>query len=907
MVARASEALQINTGGGVQAQQSGIGFVNPNTDATSQNRVASNPADGMHESSSTRILSRILDMGGKLTQQKFKQNTEEAYLSGVAKAGTIESEDQLNANPITKDWEVAGYRDTMGRVATADNEAQIATDMHQMREKSPEEFGNYLAERRTKVMASWEGMTAPVRQTMFAQQLLSERAAIKRHAAEHYKFAEEVEYRAIKANLDTSFSALEAAKVDLPTYQAATDSAYATVYSGVGVNPKLRNEARGKLIAENAHYALETDNQMLYDQIMNKTGRLADGSQGTLGSLVSREDSIALAKAARISKERTAGVGALKYHTELALDRADWDNPNTPLQSYQEVQKIVADGHARGYFGTGLESATKAAAVMADYARAAVKKEKVAGLANAFVNGDVNAVNKANGTRVEALAAWQTSVGSKLPLAENVGKLLNQGITHGWPESLAQAGTVMRPAWAQLSTLDDINPENAKMVHGVVSAITNAEAAGKQGVMQQYISAFDAPTQELILRVRSNAAAGYGPTEAIQRARSSLLEENKAGNSGLTAAIRQQADKDNALALSTITPVGMFGGAWGAIKSVFSNAQAQKHALQVHADYWENPSRVAENEGMVKSAVAQELSDISRDRPYMAAPDRATLANTRVVQRSVITPWGPLIAPKGQTNEQVYGVKDPERIASALEQIVKPADGNRVSFQFDVNGQLMVSERNGKDGLSKSYRINPMDVAKVAEDQRKKEEAHYRVLAGDGTTVGAVKFDGVNALGVDMQSMYDLRARLLKHEGYSDTAKPDVGGAINKKTGKPVMTVGPGLSDTGTFYPKVDKNGRITPAQASQGLQDASEEAAKYAMNWQIATRTRDNPKGFQLLAELAYQGGGGNKAMNPLLTAIKNRDKKAAIPALEATPQWQMAHKERRAFYSTTLNSLME
>ena len=110
------------------------------------------------------------------------------YLEGQAKAGVIESEEELQGNPLTRDWKVAGYRDTMGKLALADTEAQFAVDIAKLREKGPEEIQAYLAARREKLMPALGSMSREARAAAAGQLLLQDRAATKTWTTEHAKF-----------------------------------------------------------------------------------------------------------------------------------------------------------------------------------------------------------------------------------------------------------------------------------------------------------------------------------------------------------------------------------------------------------------------------------------------------------------------------------------------------------------------------------------------------------------------------------------------------------------------------------------------------------------------------------------------------------------------------------------------
>ena len=135
------------------------------------------------------------------------------YLEGQAKAGVIESEEELQGNPLTRDWQVAGYRDTMGKLALADTEAQFAVDIVKLREKGPEEIQAYLATRREKLMPALGSMSREARAAAAGQLLLQDRAATKTWTTEHAKFIIEQKSQAVHTQWNTSLRTLGNAQI----------------------------------------------------------------------------------------------------------------------------------------------------------------------------------------------------------------------------------------------------------------------------------------------------------------------------------------------------------------------------------------------------------------------------------------------------------------------------------------------------------------------------------------------------------------------------------------------------------------------------------------------------------------------------------------------------------------------
>lgn len=67
------------------------------------------------------LFSNVEKLGG----QAWQASTEEAYVQGAAQVGVAESEAELQADSMTRDWAVAGFRDTQGKLLQAKQELSL--------------------------------------------------------------------------------------------------------------------------------------------------------------------------------------------------------------------------------------------------------------------------------------------------------------------------------------------------------------------------------------------------------------------------------------------------------------------------------------------------------------------------------------------------------------------------------------------------------------------------------------------------------------------------------------------------------------------------------------------------------------------------------------------------------------
>jgi hypothetical protein len=102
---------------------------------------------------------------------------EDAYLKGASQYNLEEANIELSGSVLTDDWARAGYRDTVGKLTIADEEAKLAAQMANLRTKPPEEFQKYLDKRRPKMLDSIQGMSAEQRQASLGKLIANDVAA----------------------------------------------------------------------------------------------------------------------------------------------------------------------------------------------------------------------------------------------------------------------------------------------------------------------------------------------------------------------------------------------------------------------------------------------------------------------------------------------------------------------------------------------------------------------------------------------------------------------------------------------------------------------------------------------------------------------------------------------------------
>lgn len=894
MVTRNSEAVRFNIGT-EQSQGSTLRDVAPNPEKFRENEDGA--ALDYDAGSAARMVQTVLAFGTHYAKQQLPKVQEEAYLEGAAKAGIVNSEKEIEGDIFTRGWKVGGYRDTMGRLAQANHVASLDEDLKTWREKSPEEFEKYVAARRAKLVPQLEGMTIQGRKAAFANLLMQDQAAIKKHQGEHSKYQMEVMNSSINAALRTSVGNLNNEKDDVGSYQISTMAAYSTLLDVAAQNPKLNRTMKGKYIKQAAEYALSQDHQMLYAMIMKTETELPEGGKGTLSQYLDWDDEVDLSKKHRESLNRTEAVRATKFMDDKAFMQADWDNPDTPLPSVEQVRAFAEKGVRLGFM-----NADQQFSFMQDFYRAGAKKSKDGPLAQMYAANDVAGLQALDKTPEEALKAWNSKVATKMTPNEKLDAMLTFG-TQGRPEALREAGRMLSPAVMSLGLGGVVNPEQAAMVASVVGRLDKAEANGQTGMLSSVLSTMDEDSRTKVMYMREGIRKGLSPAVAINEAATRLVDDSKLTQPQRQAMAASSA-KDDIQTMQELEPRGLFESLGLYVKSVVSTDAANQLAVRPATDWSGDQTRVNEVAAAAKLAVAEEMRVLSVSNPYLSADSRRTAALSAVAGRAIETPSGPFILPRGLTPARLFGVPasaSKDSIGASIHEYLKPGDGNKMAYTVASNGQFQFKEYNGKSELVKSGVLDPKEIGKLVLARQEKQVLGFRKAYGDGSTVAgpdgsSVTFNGDNTAGVDNNLMHSIRAGLAEREGVRGKAYVDSGGSKHKD-GSPVMTVGAGISSTNTHYPK---SANPTKAELDRAFMLASNDAAKSALRLQQDTMLTGQ-SATALFTELFYQSGPGAN-LGALVSSMKSGDNTKAVTALHNTPAYKLAHAERKKYYDSIL-----
>lgn len=850
------------------------------------------------------LLGALMKPVQKMAMDAVSNAREEAYLAGAAAAGAGQAQEAVDSNIFTRNWATAGWRDTRGRLALADAEAQTAVDMKKLREQSPDQFVDYLTQRRNNLMPYTQGMSIEARKGFLSQQLVSDRAAIAKHAMEHQKFVIDQIGKGVQTDMSVRFDQLDAAKTDPVSYMAQTDNTFAGLYNNIWSNPNLPEDLRTKMTMEAAQVALSRNHQALYERM--KTTSLPNGV-GTMLQHLPFEDQVKLQKAYQMSLDDTKAMRLSDYQAQRGLMEAAFDDPNAHPIPYEDFNAFVQKG-----VQIGAVTANDIASLNKAWANGQEKKLGVMGLAEAYAAGDVNKIFSMGKDESKGLEAYiQTQARNGVPIQQTVGNLLQIGVTTGQQTAFQAVGKLTRSAVSQIGMGDKMDPGQLDSLNTVLKTIDNAQLKGNSGAMSAYLSSFSDEERSKIMLFREGLQKGQNATVAAANAADAFLKTSQLteGEKNALAVSHVTADRK---AIAEIEPRGL----WGTLKSYVpnflrSNDAVNRDKITTGRMWFENEERVSEALGQSKAAMMEELNYISRSNPFMSDDARKSLALAKVAERTIDLNGGPLVLPRlpsGVTAQDFFGVPrtvSTDTIAAALNDMHKPGKDNRVVYKANGQAQLQWQEF-GKDGalVNAGGTFDPKSIAQAVQERQDTIADQFQRTDGRGMTVkgpdgSSVTFNGNNTVGVGNLAMVEFRENLAKHEGVRGIPYDDASGKV--VDGKRVQTVGVGVSSHNPAYPQVGPDGKVSDAAISDSFMRASNIAARTGVTVQRETQM-NNSAAFKLYSEMAYQGGDGfasvNQPAKDFITAMKNRDEAAALEALQQTTPYRMAHDARRKSY---------
>lgn len=866
------------------------------------------------ESWRDRMLEQLGRQGGAILDKAADIEFSSLYLEGQAKAGVIESEDELEGNPLTRDWKVAGYRDTMGKLALADSEAQFSVDISKLREKGPEELQSYLAQRRDKMLPAMSGMSREARAAAAGQLLLQDRAAIKSYTTEHTKFIIEEKSKAVQAQANTSLRMLGAAQakfrmgdVNREDFTRQLESTAGTMVGSVWEDRSLPGDVKQNLTFEMVQMALANDSVELYDFLAQSEIPTADGGSSTLLSRLDPKQQLQLANGYREAQSRTNDQRNLYQMAAIANIEAQIDN-NTYTGSYADLDEVLSTQVMRKAI-TG----ERRTSLLNKYLDEQYKGEESSGLSGMAMRGDINGILNSGNTEKDAMDAIEATLAkSKAEPAQRLNTYLQVG-KNGLASGFQRAGQVLGVSLRQIRSKDGtVLPQHMETFKVINDAVRSAEEGGNMNARMQLLSGLSEEDRMFATRVFAHVdGVGSGKGKSVDEAvaLASEIEAREAEMSPSVRAARSQAVvKDVAASVNAIEPLNLLETGWAYFKSIWDG--------EARADLAISPrSTVSFRDGIMSDSptvrlyaddVRQALDDEARRvmlvNPLETDPDRViTTAKANLAARTIQTRHGPIVLPHRANASQIFGVSSANlpMVGPAIDKMLQETKKDaKWHVQFRHKG-VFVQEYD-RDGVPIGTG-NYLEKGAVREAVQglmkdKRETAGYRYGVGKEVRVGytTLRYNGESKSGNPASWMLEFRDNIINSEGITNKVAPDLSGRKDV-SGKDITTTGVGVSSHNPHAPKAGPDGTVSPEEIRRSFLGASDDAAAAGRQVLSSLGMSDNKPAFLLMSELAYQSGTAfltqkNKtgdSYRKFAQALQSGNTEAAKAAFKQTAAW--------------------
>lgn len=829
------------------------------------------------------------------------------YLEGQAKAGVIESEEELQGNPLTRDWQVAGYRDTMGKLALADTEAQFAVDITKLREKGPEEIQAYLATRREKLMPALGSMSREARAAAAGQLLLQDRAATKTWTTEHAKFIIEQKSQAVHTQWNTSLRTLGNAQIKKQLgelqdkdYNEQLRSTVGTMVQSVWMDGSLPQGVKQQLTFEMLQNALTNDSVDLYDFVASN--EIPDGAGGTstLMSRLTGEQQGKVANSYREAQSRTRDARNMAVAAQVANLEAQIDN-DAYTGTYEDLTSMLDPMLvSKGITGERRQG------IINKFLDKQYKGEQNSALAELYMRGDLNGIFSAGKEQTDGLKALDAMLTRRKASPEQRLNAYLQSGLNGMDGGFKKAGEVLGTALRQVRSPDGtVLPQHLATVRTINNAVRQAEERGQTGIRVALLSGLAEGDRMFAERVFAQVDGGASYDEAVLKATDTEAKEAQL-TPAVKAAQTQQVSKAVTAEIAALESRGVLSSTWTWAKSIFSSDAASDLKLRPWSSVGDRDGWFSDGPTVqfytqrVREELSNEANHVLLQSPGASADQVISVAKANVAARTISTRFGPLTMPRNVKLEDAFGVGrgNQAAIGPALDAMLKETkeDANwQLAF---VNGRLFAQEvdRTGQRVGTGTY-LNPKDIGTKIKQMTDAEQEKANNVFGSGRRVQqdgvTIQFNGLNTAGVPATWMMGYRDNLVNHEGVRATPYQDLSGAKDTK-GNPIMTVGVGVSSHNPRYPKVQPDGTVKVEDIRRSFVEASNDAAIAGSKVARDLGRHDQPT-FMLMSELAYQSGTAfmsqqNKTgerYREFANVLKTGNVEAAQEAFKRTAAW--------------------
>jgi hypothetical protein len=902
-------------------QWSGIGQAGASQGA-SQKRFHNN--EGFYNA-----LDRLGDTLHKGLLKRQQIDFDNAYLAGQAKAGIIQAEDEIQNDPLTRDFEVAGYRQAMAKLALAEEQQRFKEDLPYLRTLDAEGLEGYMTRRRNTLNPMLAGLAVKDRAAAAQQMADLDFSHTVQWKTERQKYIIDEKMAATTTQLAAFLQDMHEAQVQFDTGQIDERSyltrmgSFTEVLKATWDDDSLPRQVKEQFTAQAFQSALQQGNTQLYDILTSQKFDNNIGSEEVDGPNY-REASTFLARLPQETQNQLAGMYA------QAEQKRSWMKN---FQGIQTVADLRAQIHNEAYTGN-----------LQDFDR----------LTKPLIHSGAMSVDEYQQMRAQLQYVRKTAdekAFSPAPfLSGNLMELLANGTT---PEKAAQA-TVQQMAASGASPAQILDAMTTAAKNGMVAA------AGKQigqmadvamqsvlsndgKVLSQHKEMLDSIIQKMDdedksgnVYYRQTIMAGMSPEMRGQF--EGYMKKLKAGKSVEVALSEIAKDEAAAKAMPAEARAaraaqlqdvyskadamvrdhrGLFATMWLKAGALLGGEQSAAE-LKLRTSDWafeDNHFKTRIYQNAIQGEVREAIKNIAMANPSYDGDSVMDLALADVASRTIETKWGPVPLPQGFydtfASKTGLGPGQQSMLGKAIDNLTRAGhEDGYVHVKVDSNGRLMADsyDKSGNMDALESHELSPELIRDEVKRLTDAEAKYNNAVYGDGYKAdgkgGSVIFNGANAAGVPHPVMFAVRWVLSKFEGVTDTPYQD---------GK-FKSVGVGINEQNPHYPEsARKTGKASPEDINKSFAAASEAAVKSAKNiLEGLGMNVGNSALLEMASSMAYQGGEGfaigktpsAKAGRAMLEAVKEGDYDKALAEFKKTAVYKVSPEDRRRYYVARLHT---
>lgn len=805
--------------------------------------------DLQQDTSSSRILSSILDVGMGVAQKAHDTNVQEQVVKGQRARMAGEAEAAIESDAFAAPFVNNGYRQQDYRIKQADFSVRMDSLINNDgRTMSPQEFQKRMGQEAQGILDSLDGTPPAVKVQGMMQQTKAEETLFTKQAQAHSAWLIEQGTKPILAQGNSILSKLTQASAqgDDLTYRAGTEEA-GLYYMNLLNTDAIPDAQKPKVAKQFLMGALGLNQRKVYEDLRDA------GALDTLSFDDRRELNGAY-------EQSQASTRAIESMTTLEKDGAFQIGVESGTVGLDE-----AVSYAKQQVALKLWGREQAVNFVQNAQKGVANKQSMANMVTNLERGDVNALNAQGYSVDEALTKYdQLAAANGASVSQRLQNTTKMGLQLGtFPKTYGAAvGSSVR---AVLAGGDQINPEMVQTLNVITEQVaiaskTNPAAANTllQGIPEQERGAVAYMLQQSKLGILpGQALKEYGARDisATQQEDFQKFANSQKFQKSLTEKVNDQ----------------FLSGAFGRIGNFVTGSSNLSDNTAVLAQY----TRALQDE-------AVQLSGDRRNAGLLMTEDgHATLlsvAAANVAERTIQVgengvlfdrERAPLILPRGMGMQEAFGTADKQGMAKLLAEKYPPevkgmfGDKSTVAFEYTrQNGMYRVQyDENGTelDRVKVDAKQLGTEVNKRNADNVNAQRAADLGAAVDTGTGERIMIDGGNASGMQRRGVYDWRRDILSHEGYRDTVYKDKDG----------LAVGVGRNVTGKL-----KEGEKVPRAVLERWFAQDTDEALLAANTVARELGVTNQQAILGLAGAAFQlGAGGLNEFKQTKAAIRNKD----------------------------------